>query len=61
MIEVGEELQLTGVRVVEGNYRTGKMSTAKVSAEDQANGYVLACRLYPLKDLLIASYHQCLL
>ena len=41
------------VRVVEGNYRTGKMSTAKVSAEDQANGYVLACRLYPLKDLLI--------
>lgn len=41
------------VRVVEGKYRTGKMSTAKVPAADQAQGYALACRLYPLNDLLI--------
>ncbi|KHS43827.1 MULTISPECIES: 2Fe-2S iron-sulfur cluster-binding protein [Novosphingobium] len=41
------------VRVVEGKYRTGKMSTAKVTAADQAQGYALACRLYPLNDLLI--------
>jgi ferredoxin len=41
------------VRVVEGEYRTGKMSTAKVSVADQAKGYALACRLYPLNDLLI--------
>jgi len=41
------------VRVIEGKYRTGKMSAAKVSLADQANGYVLACRLYPKNDLLI--------
>jgi hypothetical protein len=29
------------------------MSTAKVTAADQAQGYALACRLYPLNDLLI--------
>ncbi|WP_255671148.1 2Fe-2S iron-sulfur cluster-binding protein [Croceicoccus sp. Ery15] len=41
------------VRVVEGKYRTGKMSAAKVSATDLRQGYALACRLYPLDNLLI--------
>lgn len=41
------------VRVAEGPYRTGKMSAAKISPEDQAAGYVLACRLYPSGDLTI--------
>lgn len=41
------------VRVVEGQYRTGKMSAAKVSVEEQAAGYVLACRLYPMGDLTL--------
>jgi ferredoxin len=41
------------VRVADGPYRTGKMSAAKVSREDQAAGYVLACRLYPSGDLTI--------
>lgn len=44
---------LCRVRVVEGEYRTGKMSVAKVSVAEQAKGYVLACRLYPLNDLKI--------
>ena len=39
------------VRVVEGEYKTGKMSVSKISPEDQAKGFVLACRLYPLEDL----------
>ena len=41
------------VRVIEGGYRTGKMSVSRVSVSDQVEGYVLACRLYPLDDLLI--------
>lgn len=41
------------VRVVEGEYRTGKMSTAKVSVADQAKGYALACRIYPMDDLVL--------
>lgn len=41
------------VRVVEGHYRTGKMSAAKISPEERAAGYVLACRLYPSGDLTI--------
>ena len=41
------------VRVVEGEYRTGKMSTAKVSVADQAKVYALACRIYPMDDLVI--------
>lgn len=41
------------VRVVEGQYRTGKMSAEKISPEDRAAGYVLACRLYPSGDLMI--------
>jgi len=38
-------------RVVSGTYRTGKMSRAQVTAEEQESGLVLACRIYPLSDL----------
>lgn len=41
------------VRVVAGDYRTGKMSTAKVSETEREAGYALACRLFPASDLLI--------
>ncbi len=34
------------VRVLRGQYRTEKMSRARVSAEEQRQGYALACRLY---------------
>ncbi len=34
------------VRVLRGQYRTEKMSRACVSAEEQRQGYALACRLY---------------
>lgn len=42
------------VRVLEGNYTTGKMSTAKVSESDREAGFALACRLFPTGDLVIA-------
>lgn len=41
------------VRVIEGKYRTGKMSVSKISAKDRDEGFVLACRLYPDSELLL--------
>ena len=39
------------VRVTEGSYRTTAMSRAHVSPEEEAEGIVLACAIYPLGDL----------
>ncbi|MBL6751046.1 MAG: 2Fe-2S iron-sulfur cluster binding domain-containing protein [Nevskia sp.] len=39
------------VRVLDGDYRTAKMSRACVSEQEQAQGYALACRLYADGDL----------
>lgn len=39
------------VRVLSGEFRSDVMSRAHVSAEDEANGIVLSCCIYPLSDL----------
>ena len=39
------------VRVLSGNFRSGVISREQLSAEQQADGYALACKLYPLSDL----------
>ena len=39
------------VRVLDGDYRTAAMSRDHVSAEEEAGGIALACRLYPASDL----------
>lgn len=39
------------VRVVEGPYRTGVMSRACVSSDEQSEGYALACKLFAEGDL----------
>jgi len=39
------------VRVLSGEYDSGPMSRACVSAEDEAAGVVLACCIYPRSDL----------
>ena len=39
------------VRVIEGPYRTGVMSRACVSHEEQADGYALACKLFAEGDV----------
>jgi ferredoxin len=39
------------VRVLAGEYQSGPMSRACVSAEDEAARVVLACCIYPLSDL----------
>lgn len=46
------------VKVVSGNYGTGKMSRLKVSEDEESAGYALACRLYPLEDLVIELAHR---
>jgi ferredoxin len=41
------------VRVRAGTYRTGRMSRAHVTLEEEREGYALACKLFPLEDLLL--------
>lgn len=41
------------VQVLSGSYRTGPMSRAHVTVEEEKEGYALACRLYPQGDLTL--------
>ena len=43
------------IRVVNGDYKTGKMSRLRITDEDEAAGLVLACRLYPRSDLILEA------
>lgn len=43
------------MRIEAGTVRTEKMSRCHVSAEDEAAGWVLACRAYPLSDLRLRA------
>ena len=42
------------VRVLAGDYATGKMSRKHVSEQQQAQGVALACRVFPRTDLTVA-------
>ncbi|MFC6668786.1 2Fe-2S iron-sulfur cluster-binding protein [Marinobacterium aestuariivivens] len=44
---------LCKVRVLDGAYRIKRMSRAHISEVEAANGYVLACRVFPLTDVVI--------
>ena len=46
---------LCKIRVLQGDYRTGKMSRAHVSERDEHDGYALACRTTPLTPLKIEA------
>lgn len=41
------------VQILEGHYDTKKMSKRHVTAEEAADGYALACRVFPLEPLLL--------
>lgn len=41
------------VRVLSGEFTTGKMSAAHITDADLKNNYALACQLYPLTDLIL--------
>jgi ferredoxin len=46
------------VRVLSGEYTCGRMSRAHVSEQEQAQGYALSCKLYPLSDLAVECVRQ---
>lgn len=41
------------VRITAGRYHTRKMSRAVVSAQEEAEGCVLACKTYPQSDISV--------
>ncbi len=41
------------VRIVAGKYHATKMSPQHVTREDEANGFVLACRTLPHSDICL--------
>jgi len=43
------------VRVVEGDYRTRRMSREYITEQDEAAGYALGCCLYPESDLVLCA------
>lgn len=43
------------IRVLDGDYHSKRMSRAWVSEEDEAEGIVLACRIFARSDLTIVS------
>lgn len=43
------------VRITAGDYTTAPMSAIHVSAEEQAEGYALACCVFPQSDLLVET------
>ncbi len=43
------------VRVIEGSYRTRRMSREHVSEDDEAEGYALGCCLYPESNLVLRA------
>jgi ferredoxin len=42
------------VRVLDGEYVTKRMSRRFVTEEDEADGFALACRLFPSSDLTVS-------
>lgn len=39
------------VHITQGSYHCKKMSRAHISEQEEAEGYVLACRCHPLSDI----------
>lgn len=46
------------VRVLSGRYECGPMSRRHVTADDQAAGFALSCKLYPRTDLILERVHR---
>lgn len=43
------------IRVLSGDYTTGKMSAAHITEAEAKNHYALACQIYPLSDLVVET------
>lgn len=63
MVDCGQDALVVGCRsggcgvcrveVMEGQYHTGQMSGAQISALDRVGGVVLACQLFPRSALVL--------
>lgn len=45
------------IKILEGEYTTKRMSKAHISQEESAQGFALACRVFPQGDLKLESDH----
>ena len=43
------------IRVTAGRYTTRKMNRAVVTKDEEADGYVLACKTYPKSDMTVTA------
>ncbi len=46
------------VRILDGAYKSKKMSRVHVSVEEEKDGYVLACRCNPVEDMTVEVIGQ---
>lgn len=47
------------IRILDGDYDTKVMSRAKLSVEEQGQGFALACRVFPKSDMKIEVCQRC--
>jgi ferredoxin len=43
------------IKILQGEYKSKRMSSAHISDSDMQQGFVLACRVYPCSDMLIET------
>lgn len=43
------------IRITDGKYRSLKMSRSRISEQDEAEGIVLACRVFPESDISLEA------
>lgn len=48
---------LCKIRILEGEFESKRMSRAHISEQEEAEGYALACRIFPRSDMVIESDH----
>jgi ferredoxin len=41
------------IKIISGNFKTSVMSKKYINEEERENGFTLACRVFPLSDLVI--------
>lgn len=43
------------IKILQGEYKSKRMSSAHISDSDVQQGFVLACRVYPCSDMFIET------
>lgn len=45
------------IRILSGDYETKRMSRAHISVAEEAQGFALACRVFPRSEMVVESDH----